>query len=109
VRTAAERGANLFLEVGPRMILCSAITGTVDAAGFTGRALHTLSDSPAHGGDPIADILARAIANGLEPARHASESIARSICRPTHGSARPMPTSRPRRRLTSMAMPRAIR
>jgi acyl transferase domain-containing protein len=83
VRTAAERGANLFLEVGPRMILCSAITGTVDAAGFTGRALHTLSDSPAHGGDPIADILARAIANGLEPARHAS-GVDRSIDLPTY-------------------------
>jgi acyl transferase domain-containing protein/NADPH:quinone reductase-like Zn-dependent oxidoreductase/NADP-dependent 3-hydroxy acid dehydrogenase YdfG/acyl carrier protein len=74
VRTAAERGANLFIEVGPRMILCSAVSGTVDAAGFTGRALHSLSDAtiePAAGAvhDPITDILARAIANGFEPDR----------------------------------------
>lgn len=67
VRKAAERGANLFIEIGPRMILCSAVSGTVEAAGFTARALHSLGDGAGHGGDPIADIIARAIANGFEP------------------------------------------
>jgi acyl transferase domain-containing protein len=82
-RTAAERGANLFIEVGPRMILCSAMTGTVEAAGFTGRALHSLSDGEPHGGDPITDIVARAIANGLEPAREAV-GVDRSIDLPVY-------------------------
>lgn len=83
VRTAAERGANLFIEIGPRMILSSAVSGTVEAAGFTGRALHSLSDGAATAGDPIADIVARAIANGFEPERRAA-GVDRSIDLPTY-------------------------
>lgn len=83
VRTAAERGANLFIEIGPRMILCSAMAGTVDSAGFTGRALHSLGDGAATSGDPITDILARAIANGVEPERIGG-GVDRSIDLPTY-------------------------
>ncbi|MBB3957628.1 type I polyketide synthase [Novosphingobium sediminicola] len=82
VRKAAERGANLFLEIGPRMILCSAMAGTVEAAGFTGRALHSLSDAAGQG-DPIAEILARAIANGLDP-QPVGGQVDRSIDLPTY-------------------------
>lgn len=83
VRKAAERGANLFIEIGPRMILCSAMAGTMEAAGFTGRALHSLSDAKGTGGDPIGDIIARAIANGLEP-QTVGGQVDRSIDLPTY-------------------------
>ncbi|HWU03810.1 MAG TPA: type I polyketide synthase, partial [Novosphingobium sp.] len=69
VRAAAERGANLFVEIGPRMILAGTVAASVEAAGFSARAIHSLGDGAAEPqGDPIAEIHARAIANGVEPA-----------------------------------------
>lgn len=71
VRTAAERGANLFIEVGPSSVLASAVRSEVEAAGFTARSIHSLAnaapaDVPA---DPLIEVLARAIAHGFEPTR----------------------------------------
>lgn len=70
VQEASRAGYNLFVEIGPRPIMTSAITSSVEEAGLSARVIHTLSEADDKtagpgGNDPIAGILARAIANGV--------------------------------------------
>jgi acyl transferase domain-containing protein/NADPH:quinone reductase-like Zn-dependent oxidoreductase/acyl carrier protein len=66
IEAAAALGADLFIEIGPRPILLSPISDTLQAAGIDARVLQSLAESddrtPTH--DPIRRIVARAIANG---------------------------------------------
>lgn len=67
VRTAAEHGANLFIEIGPRPILASALAGSIEDTGLTGRVLQSLAEADVADFDPIGATFARALAHGFVP------------------------------------------
>ena len=68
VRTAAEHGANLFVEIGPRSILSAAIVASVEDAGLSARVLTSLGEGDKPALDPIAATVNRAVANGFDTA-----------------------------------------
>jgi acyl transferase domain-containing protein/acyl carrier protein len=68
VRTAAEHGANLFVEIGPRAILNAATGASVEDAGLSARVLVSLGEGDKSTLDPIAATVNRAVANGFDPA-----------------------------------------
>ncbi len=62
---AAQNGASLFIEIGPRPILTANITDTLHAGGFDGTALCSLTDKEgSEGTDPLLLIAARALVLG---------------------------------------------
>lgn len=67
IARAAQDGANLFLEIGPKSILLAAITGSIEAAGLAGRVIPSLTERGSEERDPVNGILELAIANGLTP------------------------------------------
>jgi phthiocerol/phenolphthiocerol synthesis type-I polyketide synthase C len=77
VTAAGSAGADLFIEISPRPILVSPVTTTLEKAAVTGRAIFSLSeaDDDAADRDPIATIVARAIAQGYVP-KGAAEAAA---------------------------------
>lgn len=66
IEAAAEAGADLFVEIGPKPILVSPISETLSELGIDGRVIASLAevDDRDGRGDPIARILARAVAHG---------------------------------------------
>ena len=66
VEAAAQQGAGLFIEIGPRPILAANITDTLREAGFDGAMMPSLieKEDPAATGDPLAIIAARALVFG---------------------------------------------
>ena len=84
---AAEHGANLFVEIGPRSILASAIGGSVEDAGLTARVIPSLLESDEASHDPIAEIWCRAVANGFDPVQRAggkTSPVDRTVDLPTY-------------------------
>ncbi len=87
IKSAAEEGATLFVEIGCRAILSSAVAKSIEDSGFGGRVIHSLSDSDTAQHDPIGATIARAIANGFEvpnAASGAGEFVDRSIDLPSY-------------------------
>lgn len=65
IETAAAAGIDLFLEIGPKPLLVSAVSETLNRGGMAGTVLASLSDAEeAGGGDPILALAARLVANG---------------------------------------------
>ena len=65
---AANLGADLFVEIGPRPILVSPISETLSEQGVHARVVASLTesdDNPGQG-DPVARIVARAVAHGAK-------------------------------------------
>jgi phthiocerol/phenolphthiocerol synthesis type-I polyketide synthase C len=66
VTAAAQKGANLFVEIGPRPILTANITDILSDAGCNGAALPSLTEKedPQDKVDPLAMVAARALVMG---------------------------------------------
>ena len=65
VAAAGQRGASVFIEIGPRPILGANITATLRQAGLEGAALPSLVEKQ-QDGDPLLAILARAVVLGCK-------------------------------------------
>ncbi len=76
IAAAAEIGANLFVEIGPRGILASAVGASVEDAGFSARVLSSLAENDEPKSDPIERTINRAIANGFDPGNTKVAAIA---------------------------------
>ncbi len=63
IETAGREGATVFVEIGPRPILQSSITDTLREAGLIGSVVPSLVEKAA-GGDPLNNVLARAVVLG---------------------------------------------
>ena len=63
VISAAQKGATVFIEMGPRPILASNIADILNEGGFDGGALPSLSDKDGES-DPLAMVAARALVLG---------------------------------------------
>ncbi len=64
VASAAQKGATVFIEIGPRPILTANITDVLNEGGFDGSALYSLSDKDRADADPLILIAARAVVLG---------------------------------------------
>ena len=65
LESAARRGANFFVEIGPRPILTSNVTDTLREAGFHGSVVSSfLEKDDETGVDPVRNTVARAFVNG---------------------------------------------
>lgn len=73
VKAAVADGTELFIEIGPRPILLSPVTSSIEESGVEARAIHSLAETDDKAGrdnivkDPVQTIIARAIANGHIP------------------------------------------
>src|SRR5579859_566971 len=64
VASAAQKGATVFIEMGPRPILTANINDVLAEGGFDGGALSSLSDKDSAGTDPLILVAARALVLG---------------------------------------------
>lgn len=66
VLRASELGCQAFIEIGPRPVLKSYVTDTLNAHELPGTMIHSLDMRDPEGTDPVRSSFARALANGAE-------------------------------------------
>ncbi|MBH0236606.1 type I polyketide synthase [Methylobrevis albus] len=89
-RTAIEQiatlGARVFVEIGPKPVLQTYVTDTLDASGHVAATLATLDESDAVGDDIVGAIVARVLTAGgaIDDARFFGEAPAGPVALPSY-------------------------
>jgi len=86
VASAAQKGATVFIEMGPRPILTANINDVLAEGGFDGSALTSLSDKDRTDADPLILVAARALALGcrFDTVRLFGDRPARRVALPAY-------------------------